>query len=107
MWPPAEKVRWYHDGVRHNNHAECVRGLLCLDVVDPSRGTCKVFYLRSCTVRALHHFRRTGSPEFINNQTPGTMTRFLDRNRRLLFTSTADNVGIKINWDPVWYIDVC
>lgn len=107
MWPPAERVAWYNDGVRHNNYADCVRGLLCLDVVDPTRHAYKVFYLRSCTTRALHNFYRTGIPEFVNNQTPGTVTRFLDRNRRVLFTSTAYNVGVKINWNPVWYIDVC
>ena len=57
--------------------------------------------------RALHHWRGTGYPEFINNQTPGTVARFLDRNGKLLFSSTAYNVGIKIDWDPVYYIDVC
>lgn len=107
MWPPAEKVAWHNDGVRHNNYADCVRGLLCLDVVDPTRHTYKVFYLRKCTTRALHHWTGAGYPEFINNQTRGTVTRFLDRNRRVLFTSTAYNVGIKIDWNPVWYIDVC
>ena len=107
MWPPAEKVAWHNDGVRHNNYADCRLGLLCLDVVDPTRHTYKVFYLRSCTVRALHHWRGTGYPEFINNQTPGTVARFLDRNGKLLFSSTAYNVGIKIDWDPVYYIDVC
>ena len=107
MWPPAERVAWYNDGVRHNNSADCVRGLLCLDVVDPTRNTYKVFYLRRCTTRALHNFYGTGIPEFINNQTPGTVTRFLDRNGRVLFTSTAYNVGVKIDWTPVWYIDVC
>ena len=38
---------------------------------------------------------------------PGTVARFLDRNGKLLFSSTAYNVGIEIDWDPVYYIDVC
>src|SRR5688572_5985376 len=76
MYPPAEKVFYNLDGV---GGQRCETGTLCLDVWVASRGTWKVFVLRKCVTRALHNFNNTGNEEFINHQTPHTVTRFLGR----------------------------
>lgn len=104
MFPPAERVRWSAGGVRDQR---CETGTLCLDVWDPTRNTYKVFILRKCATRALHDFHNTGTPEFINHQTPHTVTRFLGRGGRVLVESTAPSHTTRIDWGPIWYIDVC
>ncbi|GCD40126.1 hypothetical protein OEIGOIKO_07983 [Streptomyces chrestomyceticus JCM 4735] len=47
-----------------------------------------------------------GSGPLVNNQTAGTVARFYDKNRRLLFTSTAYD-SRTVNWTPVWYVRAC
>lgn len=104
MYPPAEKVRYLANGV--NGH-RCERGTLCVDAWDPTRSTYKVFILRKCVTRTLHNFHNTGLPQFVNHQTPGTVTRFLGRDGREQVTSTAPSHTTPIDWGPVWYLDVC
>jgi hypothetical protein len=104
MYPPAEKVIFSASGVRGQR---CETGTLCVDVWDPTRNTYKVFILRKCATRALHDFHNTNTPEFINHQTPGTVTRFLGRGGGVLVRSTAPSHTTRIDWGPVWYIDVC
>ena len=43
---------------------------------------------------------------YVNDQTPGTVARFLDVNHNVLESSTAHDSGA-INWDPVWYVRPC
>ena len=102
--PPAEKVFYNLNGVRGQR---CETGTLCLDVWIASRGTWKVFILRKCATRALHNFNNTGNEEFINHQTPHTVTRFLGRGGDVIVSSTAPSHTTAIDWGPIWYIDVC
>ncbi|MEV0132557.1 hypothetical protein AB0H83_29355 [Dactylosporangium sp. NPDC050688] len=105
MYPPADKVLWSLTGVRGQR---CETGTLCVDVWDPTRASYKVFIMRTCTTRALHDFHAYGKQtEFINHQTPGTVTRFLGRPHDVLVQSTAPSHTTTIDWGPVWYIDVC
>jgi hypothetical protein len=104
MYPPAEKVLYSLDGVQGQR---CETGTLCLDVWVASRGTWKVFILRKCVTRALHNFDNAGNEEFINHQTPGTVTRFLGRGGNVIVRSTAPSHTTPIDWGPIWYIDVC
>jgi hypothetical protein len=104
MSPPAEKVYWSVSGVHDRR---CETGTLCLDVWDRTRSTWKVFILRKCVTRALHNFNNTGNEEFINHQTPHTVTRFLGRGGNVIVSSTAPSHTTPIDWGPIWYIDVC
>ena len=104
MSPPAEKVYWSVSGVHDRR---CETGTLCLDVWDRTRSTWKVFILRECVTRTLHNFNNTGNEEFINHQTPHTVTRFLGRGGNVLVSSTAPSHTTPIDWGPIWYIDVC
>jgi hypothetical protein len=105
MYPPADKVLWSQTGVRSQR---CETGTLCADVWDPTRNAFKVFIMRTCATRALHDFHDYDHlTEFINHQTPGTVTRFLGRGHNLLVKSTAPSYTTEIDWGPVWYIDVC
>ena len=105
MSPPAEKVLYSPLGVRSQR---CETGTLCVDVWDPTRNTYKVFILRKCATRTLHDFHNADrTPEFINHQTPQTVTRFLGRGGNVLVSSTAPSYTTKIDWGPIWYIDVC
>jgi hypothetical protein len=105
MSPPAEKVLWSASGVRGQR---CETGTLCVDVWDPTRSTFKVFIMRKCVTRTLHEFHQYDQlTEFINHQTPGTVTRFLGRPGNVLVQSTAPSHTTKIEWGKVWYIDVC
>jgi hypothetical protein len=104
MWPPAERVEWHLGGVRD---VACDYGVLCVDAWDPTRSRYKVFFLRKCVTHALHHFTSTGTPEMVNDQTAGTVTRFLRQNGSLYSKSVAFDGRHRIDWDPIWYIDVC
>ncbi|WP_327178834.1 hypothetical protein OG599_28555 [Streptomyces sp. NBC_01335] len=48
----------------------------------------------------------TGSGPLINNQTPGTVAYFYDKNQSYLFSSTAYQ-STTVNWTPVWYAIAC
>lgn len=104
MYPPAEKVKYLDNGVRGHR---CETGTLCVDAWDPTRNTYKVFIMRKCVTRSLHHFSSTGLPEFVNHQTPHTVTRFLRRDGSVGVSSTAPSYVTSIDWGPIWYIDVC
>lgn len=47
-----------------------------------------------------------GSGSLVNNQTPGTVAGFYDKNGNLLFTSTAYE-SRAVDWTPVWYAVAC
>ena len=76
MSPAAQSVRYSPQGVRAFT---CPNGYLCVDVWDPTRSTYKVFFIYTCQTRRLSYFHSTGLPEYKNNQTTGTVTRFLGR----------------------------
>ncbi|MFD6425531.1 hypothetical protein [Streptomyces sp. NPDC060198] len=48
----------------------------------------------------------TGSGPLVNNQTPGTVAYFYDKNQNFLFSSTAYQ-STTVNWTPVWYAIAC
>jgi hypothetical protein len=104
MSPAANRVEYHSGGVRD---ISCTEGYLCVDVWDPTRSTYKVFFLYTCATRHLSYFHSTGYPEFKNNQTTGTVTRFLGQSGNLVASSRAKQGPTHINWDPVWSIDVC
>ncbi|MFH8220835.1 hypothetical protein ACH4C2_31760 [Streptomyces sp. NPDC018057] len=47
-----------------------------------------------------------GSGPLVNNQTPGTVAKFYDKNHKRLFTSKAYQ-SRTVNWTPVWYVVAC
>jgi hypothetical protein len=104
MSPAAQSVRYSAQGVRA---FACPEGYLCVDVWDPTRSTYKVFFIYTCQTRRLSYFYSTNSPEFKNNQTTGTVTRFLGLTGNEISRSVAKHGTRPITWDPVWYIDVC
>lgn len=48
----------------------------------------------------------TGNGPLVNNQTPGTVAYFYDKNQNYLFSSTAYQ-STTVNWTPVWYAIAC
>lgn len=48
----------------------------------------------------------TGNGALVNNQTPGTVAYFYDKNQNYLFSSTAYQ-STTVNWTPVWYAIAC
>lgn len=102
--PAAEVVTWRDGGVLNY---DCPSGRLCVDVWDPTRGTYKVFQFYRCQTHSLSAFYSTAYPEFENNQSSGTVTRFLNSSWGTAVSSTAKHGPRHINWDPIYYIDVC
>jgi hypothetical protein len=49
----------------------------------------------------------TGTGMFINQQTPGTVTTFYDRNGKVLSRSVAQHWIRSIDWNPIWSFQVC
>lgn len=102
--PAAERTTWVTGGVQNY---DCPSGRLCVDVWDPTRDTYKVFQFYRCQTHSLSAFYSTAYPEFENNQTSGTVTRFLNSSWNTAVSSTAKHGPRHINWDPIYYIDVC
>lgn len=102
MWPPAETVKYASDGVRD---ISCYEGYICFDAWDPNKQKFKVFYLRKCSTRALHNFGDSGL--YKNNQTTGTVTRFLDKNGKEISRTKAKHGARPISYLKVKSIDVC
>jgi hypothetical protein len=100
MWPPAERVRYWSSDSR-----DCPYKRLCVDVWDPTRNDYKIFDLYACGPYRLSNWYGHGT--FTNNQTPGTVGRFLDRNGfEVHNTGPAWSWG-GVGWDPVWSIKAC
>ncbi|SDL22445.1 hypothetical protein SAMN05428985_111105 [Nocardioides sp. YR527] len=105
--PAAEKVIYKSRGLVDYS---CPSERLCVDVWDPTRGTYKIFQFWQCQTHALTAFLESpGYPEIVNNQTQGTVTRFLNSSRAELKDerSVAKHGRRPIGWDPIYYIDVC
>lgn len=100
IWPPAERVRYWSSDSR-----TCPYKRLCVDVWDPTRNDYKIFDLYACGPYRLSNWLGFGN--FENNQTAGTVGRFLDRNGHEVHnTGPAWGWG-GVNWDPVWSIKAC
>lgn len=64
------------------------------------------FNLWQCQTYDLSNWNYPGS--WINNQTPGTRARFLDRNYNTIYTTPgAYSYSSYYNWAPVWHVIPC
>ncbi|MBT2390766.1 hypothetical protein J7E87_15380 [Streptomyces sp. ISL-1] len=64
------------------------------------------FNLWRCQTYDLSNWNYPGS--WINNQTPGTRARFLDRNYNTIYTTPgAYSYSSYYNWAPVWHVIPC
>lgn len=48
----------------------------------------------------------SGDGDFVNNQTPGTVAKFFNRDGSVRWTSTAYQAG-RATWDPIWAVQPC
>ncbi|MFG3075553.1 hypothetical protein [Streptomyces sp. NPDC048225] len=76
----------------------CDYGHLCMIV----NGTKFDFY--RCQTWNLTNW--TGNGPFTNNQTPGTVAKFFNRDGSVRWTSTAYQAGTA-TWDPIWSLRPC
>ncbi|MET8567395.1 hypothetical protein [Streptomyces sp. NPDC004783] len=76
----------------------CDYGHLCMVVA----GTKFDFY--TCQTWNVKNW--TGDGPFTNNQTPGTVARFFNRDGSVRWTSTAYQAGTA-TWDPIWSVRPC
>jgi hypothetical protein len=76
----------------------CDYGHLCMIV----NGTKFDFY--KCQTWNLTNW--TGNGPFTNNQTPGTVAKFFNRDGSVRWTSTAYQAGTA-TWDPIWSLRPC
>ncbi|CAL9483824.1 hypothetical protein [Streptomyces sp. enrichment culture] len=76
----------------------CGYGHLCMVV----NGTKFDFY--KCQTWNLTNW--TGDGPFTNNQTPGTVAKFFNRDGSVRWTSTAYEAGTA-TWDPIWSLRPC
>lgn len=76
----------------------CGYGHLCMVV----NGTKFDFY--KCQTWTLTNW--TGDGPFTNNQTPGTVAKFFNRDGSVRWTSTAYEAGTA-TWDPIWSLRPC
>ncbi len=76
----------------------CGYGHLCMLV----NGTKFDFY--KCQTWNLTNW--TGNGPFTNNQTPGTVAKFFNKDGSVRWTSTAYEAGTA-SWDPIWSLRPC
>ncbi|MET7378135.1 hypothetical protein ABZT08_04790 [Streptomyces sp. NPDC005526] len=77
---------------------DCRYGYLCVDV----RGT--VFNFYKCRQWSVSNWY--GDGDFVNNQTPGTVARFYNKDGSVRWTSTAYQAG-RATWDPIYSVRPC
>ncbi|MFB7594070.1 hypothetical protein [Streptomyces sp. NPDC056160] len=77
---------------------DCAYGHLCMLV----NGQKFDFY--KCQTWNLNNW--TGNGPFTNNQTPGTVARFFNKDGSVRWTSTAYEAGTA-TWDPIWSLRPC
>ncbi|MEV6288919.1 hypothetical protein AB0M41_00490 [Streptomyces sp. NPDC051896] len=77
---------------------DCAYGHLCMIV----KGTKFDFY--KCQTWTVNNW--TGDGPFTNNQTPGTVARFFNRDGSVRWTSTAYQAGTA-TWYPIWSLRPC
>ncbi|MFI8203113.1 hypothetical protein [Streptomyces sp. NPDC085937] len=76
----------------------CDYGHLCMLVKDTK------FDFYKCQTWELSNW--TGDGPFTNNQTPGTVARFYNKDGSVRWTSTAYQAGTA-TWDPIWSLRPC
>ncbi|MEU7055281.1 hypothetical protein [Streptomyces sp. NPDC046197] len=76
----------------------CSYGYLCVNV----RGTVFIFY--KCQQWSVSNWY--GDGDFVNNQTPGTVARFYNKDGSVRWTSTAYEAG-RATWDPIYSVRPC
>ncbi|MFI6229477.1 hypothetical protein ACIBCR_19430 [Micromonospora echinospora] len=64
-----------------------------------------VYYLYYCTERSLTNFIGDGSAK--NAQIDGATARLLNENRLIRVSLEPDPDPVRIDWDPIYYIDPC
>lgn len=77
---------------------DCAYGHLCMLV----NGQKFDFY--KCQTWNLNNW--TGNGPFTNNQTPGTVAKFFNKDGSVRWTSTAYQAGTA-TWDPIWSLRPC
>ncbi|MEV5362743.1 hypothetical protein AB0L12_08190 [Streptomyces cellulosae] len=85
-------------GKANTKALSCGYGHLCMIV----NGTKFDFY--KCQTWELSNW--TGDGPFTNNQTPGTVARFYNKDGSVRWTSTAYESGTA-TWDPIWSLRPC
>ncbi|GID94000.1 hypothetical protein ACFQFC_11930 [Amorphoplanes digitatis] len=83
----------------------CSLGTFCALAWDPTKSKWKKFNFTICTDYALSNWNGTGY--FLDNQTGGVTTYFLDDYYVVWEKIKPDNIKYVYNWDPIWYIENC
>ncbi|MEH1016975.1 hypothetical protein V6U90_28245 [Micromonospora sp. CPCC 206060] len=82
----------------------CPSGRLCV-AVGEGNGLHTVFYLYYCTERSLTNFIGDGSAK--HAQTGNATAHLLNQNRVFRVSLYPDPDPVRIDWDPIYYIDPC
>ncbi|ROP31234.1 hypothetical protein [Couchioplanes caeruleus] len=85
------------------NDAGCATGFFCLYTQGWQNGI--KFNLYHCRTYSLNNWNGVGS--FKNNNTGGAQAQFLDRNYRVIRTSTPVESVDNFDFSPVWYVRAC
>ncbi|MEV0217887.1 hypothetical protein [Streptomyces sp. NPDC050704] len=89
------------DGAKNSTRAaalNCSYGYLCMNV----RGT--IFNYYKCQTWTVSNW--WGDGDFVNNQTPGTVARFYNKDGSERWNSTAYQAG-RATWDPIYSLRPC
>ncbi|MFI6824573.1 hypothetical protein ACIBJE_27065 [Micromonospora sp. NPDC050187] len=82
----------------------CPSGRLCV-AAGEGNGLHTVYYLYYCTERSLTNFIGDGSAK--NAQTGNARAQLLNQNRVIEVTVNPNSAPVRIDWDPIYYIDPC
>ncbi|OZV77171.1 hypothetical protein CA850_24505 [Micromonospora echinospora] len=82
----------------------CPSKRLCV-AAGEGNGLHTVYYLYYCTERSLTNFIGDGSAK--NAQTDSATAHLLNQNRVIRVSLEPDPDPVRIDWDPIYYIDPC
>ncbi|SCL25418.1 hypothetical protein GA0074694_4215 [Micromonospora inyonensis] len=82
----------------------CPSGRLCV-AAGEGDGRHTVFYLYYCNERSLTNFIGDGSAK--NAQTGNARALLLNQNRVIQVVLNPDPDPVRVDWDPIYYIDPC
>ncbi|WP_416903730.1 hypothetical protein [Micromonospora echinospora] len=82
----------------------CPSERLCV-AAGEGTGLHTVYYLYYCTERSLTNFIGDGSAK--NAQTDNATARLLNQNRVIRVSLSPDPDPVRIDWDPIYYLDPC
>lgn len=84
----------------------CSHGNLCTLVWDPTSGSWKIFYLYYCNRYSLAYWQ--GGGYYWNNQTSGTLARFMGENGTIFtFSRAPSSPNMSQDWNPIYSIINC